>query len=106
VLQGAGYQVTIAADGADAVNAATVEKFDLYLLDAVMPRMSGREACEQIRSQQPGARFLFASGYGAEVLPASFLKEVGVETIAKPLDPDTLLRAVRAALDAPRTTTT
>jgi len=104
VLQGAGYQVTIAADGADAVNAATVEKFDLYLLDAVMPRMSGREACERIRLQQPGARFLFASGYGAEVLPASFLKDVGVETIAKPLDPDTLLRAVRAALDGPQKT--
>jgi len=101
VLQGAGYQVTTAADGADAVNAATVEKFDLYLFDAVMPRMSGREACERIRALQPAARFLFASGYGAEALPASFLKDMGVETIAKPLDPDTLLRAVRAVLDAP-----
>ena len=101
VLQGAGYQVTTAADGADAVNAATVEKFELYLFDAVMPRMSGREACERIRALQPGARFLFASGYGAEALPASFLKDMGVETIPKPLDPDTLLRAVRAVLDAP-----
>jgi len=102
VLQGAGYQVTTAADGADAVNAASVEKFDLYLFDAVMPRMSGREACERIRSLQPEARFLFASGYGAEALPASFLKDMGVETIPKPLDPDTLLRAVRAVLDAPQ----
>ena len=101
VLQGAGYQVTTAADGADAVAAATVEKFDLYLFDAVMPRMSGRQACERIRVQQPRARFLFASGYGAEALPASFLKDMGVETIPKPLDPDTLLRAVRAVLDAP-----
>jgi len=101
VLQGAGYQVTTAADGADAVNAAMVEKFELYLFDAVMPRMSGREACERIRAQQPGARFLFASGYGAEALPASFLKDMGIEAIAKPLDPDSLLRAVRAALDAP-----
>ena len=104
VLQGAGYQVTTAADGADAVAAATVEKFDLYLFDAVMPRMSGREACERIRLQQPRARFLFASGYGAEALPASFLKDMGVETIPKPLDPDTLLRAVRAVLDAPERT--
>jgi DNA-binding response OmpR family regulator len=33
-------------------------------------------------------------------LPASFLTDLGVEMIPKPLDPDTLLRAVRAVLDA------
>jgi signal transduction histidine kinase len=101
VLHGAGYQVTTAADGTEAVQAATAQPFDLYLFDAVMPRMSGREACERIRASQPQARFLFASGYGAEALPASFLKDMNVETIPKPLDPDTLLRAVRAVLDAP-----
>jgi signal transduction histidine kinase/ActR/RegA family two-component response regulator len=104
VLHGAGYRVTTAADGAEAVKAAAVQPFDLYLFDAVMPRLSGREACERIRAQQPAARFLFASGYGAEALPASFLKDMGVETIPKPLDPDTLLRAVRAVLDAPART--
>ena len=101
VLEGAGYVVTTAADGAEAVRLAAAQRFDLYLFDAVMPRISGRQACERIRAAQPAARFLFASGYGAEALPASFLKDIGVETIPKPLDPDTLLRAVRAAIDAP-----
>ena len=101
VLEGAGYVVTAAADGAEAVQLASAQPFDLYLFDAVMPRIGGREACERIRAGQPAARFLFASGYGADALPASFLKDIGVETIPKPLDPDTLLRAVRAVLDAP-----
>jgi signal transduction histidine kinase len=99
VLEGAGYRVTAVPDGTEAIRAAAAQKFDLYLMDAVMPRMNGREACERIRAHHPEARFLFASGYGADALPVAFLKDMAVDTIPKPLDPDTLLRAVRSALD-------
>ncbi len=99
VLEGAGYSVTAVSDGVEAVRAADAGGFDLYLLDAVMPNMSGREVCERVRERHPGARFLFASGYGADVLPAEFLRDLGLRVVPKPLDPDTLLRAVRAVLD-------
>jgi CheY-like chemotaxis protein len=99
-LETAGYTVTTVSDGLSAVEAASRGKFDLYLLDAVMPALSGREACERIRALHPGARFLFASGYGAEALPASFLADMGIQMIPKPADPDSLLRAVRTVLDA------
>ena len=100
VLEDAGYSVTTASDGAEAVAFAAAREFDLYLFDAVMPRMNGREACERIRQRQPSARFLFASGYGTDALPASFLKDLGIEMVQKPLHPDDLLRAVRSVLDA------
>jgi two-component system cell cycle sensor histidine kinase/response regulator CckA len=100
-LEGAGYQVTAVPDGAAALAAATAHDFDLYLLDAIMPGLSGRAVCEHIRKQKPLARFLFASGYGAETLPASFLDDLGIRLIPKPLDPDTLLRTVREVLDTP-----
>jgi DNA-binding response OmpR family regulator len=64
-----------------------------------MPVLSGREACERIRATRPGAKFLFTSGYGGDALPASFLRDLGIEMIAKPFDPDTLLRMVRFVLD-------
>ena len=102
VLERAGYRVTTAVDGAEAVTAALADTFDLHLLDAVMPRVSGREACERIREQRPAARFLFASGYAAEALASEFLEDLGVAFVSKPLDPDGLLRAVRAVLDEPR----
>jgi signal transduction histidine kinase/ActR/RegA family two-component response regulator len=99
-LEGAGYQVTAVADGTAALEAASAQEFDLYLLDAIMPGLSGRAVCEQIRAQKPRARFLFASGYNAETLPAAFLEDLGIRLIPKPLDPETLLRTVREVLDA------
>jgi two-component system cell cycle sensor histidine kinase/response regulator CckA len=99
-LANAGYQVTTVPDGAAALEAAQTLDFDLYLLDAIMPGLSGRAVCEQIRALKPGARFLFASGYGAETLPAAFLEDLGIRLIPKPLDPETLVRTVREVLDA------
>jgi len=99
LLRSAGYLVTEATNGAEAVAAATRENFDLHLLDAIMPHMSGREACERIRAFKPEARFLFISGYGGDALPEAFLKDQRIEILAKPFDPDALLRAVRATLD-------
>jgi signal transduction histidine kinase/ActR/RegA family two-component response regulator len=101
VLTNAGYKVVSVANGAEGIAAASLEAFDLHILDAVMPVLSGREACERIRATRPGARFLFTSGYGGDALPASFLRDLGIEMIAKPFDPDTLLRMVRLVLDAP-----
>jgi len=100
VLKSAGYRVLAVETGAEAVEAAAKEDFDLHILDAMMPVMTGREACERIRAARPSARVLFISGYGGEALPASFLAEMAVEIVPKPFDAVTLLLAVRAALDA------
>jgi two-component system cell cycle sensor histidine kinase/response regulator CckA len=100
LLGASGYAVTAVTNGAEAVAASRSELFDLHIFDAIMPVMSGREACERIRAQRPSARFLFLSGYGGDALPQAFIKAQGIELIAKPFDPDALLRAVRANLDA------
>lgn len=102
LLRGSGYLVTEVSNGAEAVAAAKGEDFDLHLFDAIMPQLSGRDACEQIRALKPTARFLFISGYGGDALPEAFLKDQRIEILAKPFDPDALLRAVRATLDAAR----
>jgi CheY-like chemotaxis protein len=101
ILTRAGYRVVGVSDGRAAVEAATREAFDLVMLDAVMPELGGREAFLQIRAARPDVRVLFASGYGAEELTARFLSDTDAPLLRKPFDPDTLLRAVRAVLDAP-----
>ena len=48
-LENEGYQVECAYDGAAAVELARNEKFDLIILDLMMPELDGLEACMRIR---------------------------------------------------------
>jgi len=95
-----GYDVVSVGDGEAAIEAVKDSAFDLVILDAIMPRLGGRAAYDQIRTLRPETRFLFASGYGAEEMTARFLADTNVELLSKPFAPDTLLRAVRRVLDA------
>ena len=46
-----GYEVVTAKDGEAGVAAALAERPDLILLDIVMPRMDGHEACRRLRAE-------------------------------------------------------
>ena len=46
------HQVLTAKDGAEAVEVAVRAMPDLIIMDVVMPRMSGYEACKELRSQK------------------------------------------------------
>ena len=48
-LQNDGYEVITGSDGAEAVELARSQSPDLIVLDVMMPRMDGLEACSKIR---------------------------------------------------------
>jgi len=48
-LKKAGYEVTIAGDGLEGVEIAKVEKFDLILLDIMMPKKTGIDVLKDFR---------------------------------------------------------
>ena len=49
ILSHSPYDIITAKDGVEAVEKARVERPDLIVMDLVMPRMGGIEACRQIR---------------------------------------------------------
>jgi CheY-like chemotaxis protein len=51
ILKGS-YELIAAKDGHEAVEKAKAELPDLILMDLLMPKMNGIEACKQIRSQE------------------------------------------------------
>ena len=46
------YELISASDGREGIEVALAHKPDLILMDVVMPRMSGLEACRALKEQQ------------------------------------------------------
>lgn len=55
-LKNAGYDVTIAGGGKEAVSLVSSQEFDLILLDQMMPDMSGNETLKSIKSTPNGEK--------------------------------------------------
>jgi CheY-like chemotaxis protein len=99
-LMFAGHTVTMASNGAEAVEKVANANPQLIMMDVRMPRMTGYEACKAIRAmpdyQHVPVVFLTAKGQDEEM-------QQGVEAGAtayflKPFAPDELTRKVNDLL--------
>lgn len=85
-----------AADGETAVELANRHIFDLVLLDIGLPRMSGLEACRQIKASQPQLPILVLTSHSEQYLITRLI-EAGVQGYClKGIDPQMLILAVRS----------
>jgi two-component system alkaline phosphatase synthesis response regulator PhoP len=88
-LRFAGHEVISAGDGLEALRLALEEIPDLILMDVRMPRMTGYEACRQMKAlpavQHIPVVFLSAKGQDAEI--QSGLEAGAVEYLLKPFAP-------------------
>ena len=99
ILERAGYSVIEARHGADALLLwrERRDEIALVLTDLVMPEMRGGELAECVRASDPDAKIIYMSGYASEAARSTVSPNDTL--ITKPFDADTLLRAVRDALD-------
>jgi CheY-like chemotaxis protein len=100
VLEGHGYKVIEAVDGADAVDKfkENMDNTHLLLFDVIMPNKSGKEAYDAINEIRPGIKAIFMSGYSRDIIQED-ISRLGLHFISKPILPTELLKKVREALD-------
>jgi CheY-like chemotaxis protein len=101
-LKFAGYDIVTANNGEEAVQFTKQELPDLVITDVRMPKMTGYEACRQIKAdpatQHIPVVFLSAKGQEAEVQTG--LDSGADEYLLKPFAPDQLTRKVADILAA------
>jgi two-component system, cell cycle sensor histidine kinase and response regulator CckA len=103
VLEKAGYRVICAADGNEAIDRFLEYRQDISLVitDVVMPKKNGKEIYETIKKIRPDLKFIFMSGYTADIIRMDDAFNGGVLCLSKPFSNSDLLRSIREALDNP-----
>ena len=100
ILGGGAYELITALDGEEAVEKARAELPDLILMDVVMPRMNGFEACRRIRSGVATADIpviMVTTRGEIESIEAGY--ESGcADYVIKPIDAQELLAKVQSYL--------
>jgi DNA-binding response OmpR family regulator len=99
-LRFAGHEVIATANGEEALNMALETIPDLILLDVRMPRMTGYEACRQIKAEGKTSNIpvVFLSAKGQESEVQTGLAAGATEYILKPFSPDNLTERIRVIL--------
>jgi len=100
-LRFAGYEVVTGTNGEEAVELAKKELPDLILLDVRMPRMTGYEACKQIKADYSlkDVPVVFLSAKGQETEIRDGMESGADEYLLKPFAPNQLTERVRSVLE-------
>ncbi|MEW6676964.1 MAG: PAS domain-containing protein [Pseudomonadota bacterium] len=100
LLERAGHQITVAADGHAAMAALTDGSFDLVLMDMQMPGMDGLETTRHIRALAPPAGQVPIVALTANAFPEDQARCLAAGMngyVAKPIRRDSLFTAIRDA---------
>ena len=92
-LEGAGYEVLVAATPLEAIALARSDgPIDLLVTDVVMPQMDAFELADRIACEVPGVKILYTSGYTDAGAEGPFIQ--------KPFTPAQLVEMVSSVLAA------
>ena len=96
-LRGEGYEVSDAADGEEALEAARGNGFDVLILDLMLPKLSGVEVCRRLRAESD-VPILLLTAKDAEVDRVLGLEAGADDYVTKPFSMAELVSRVRAIL--------
>ena len=99
-LKKEGYQVYLASNGQDGINVAKKVQPDLIILDIMMPKMDGIEACRLMRAipEFKNTFMVFLTARSEEYSEIAGFNVGADDYIAKPIKPRALVSRINAIL--------
>ena len=99
-LEKEGYEVKVAANGHEGVDIAKKFKPDVVLLDIMMPKMDGVEACRQLRAMPDlvNTFIVFLTARSEEYSEVAAFDVGADDYITKPIKPRALMSRIQALL--------
>ncbi len=94
-LKLAGYDVVSTTSGADAIELIRADRFDVVLLDLLMPGVSGKEVLEKVRTFSQVAIIIFSATQDVSDIAKKLAAD---DSISKPMNPDQLVEKIKAVL--------
>jgi two-component system, cell cycle sensor histidine kinase and response regulator CckA len=100
MLQRAGFEVIVAADGREAIEKFAAEKDTIVLvvLDLTMPHSDGEVCYREMRQLKPGVKVILSSGYNEQDIVNRFAGKRLAGFVQKPYTTEELLSKIREAL--------
>jgi DNA-binding response OmpR family regulator len=101
LMRRAGFEVTVARNGREALDALEGSPPDLLLLDVMMPEFDGYEVCERIRARPEwsGTKIVMLTARGREVERERGLALGADAYVTKPFSTRDLVEQVKRMLD-------
>jgi len=98
LLRRAGYDVVVASDGRQALDAVRASAPDLVVLDVMMPVLDGRAVLRTMRAEHRSTPVILLTQVGESSERAMALEEGADDYLNKPFDPQELTARIRAVL--------
>jgi DNA-binding response OmpR family regulator len=94
-LQEEGYQITTASDGSKGFELIQNQKFDLILLDWMLPKINGLDLCKAIRVKDKSTPIIFLTAKDTVQEPIEGLKAGANDYIKKPFSFEELVERIK-----------
>jgi DNA-binding NtrC family response regulator len=98
ILEDEGFDVVLAENGYQAIEAAKHTPFDLIFIDIKMPGINGVQTFREIKKINPGAVVIMMTAYSAEDFVKEVLEEGAYAVVYKPFDVDKIVSIIGSAL--------
>lgn len=103
IVENGGYEVTVAYDGQEGLEAVAERKPDLIVLDVMMPVMNGHEACAKLKASKEteDIPIILLTAVADRVTTSTYthrdmLESEAEDYMPKPVEPAELLERIKS----------